>query len=286
MQRRCQGCSYTELVTLLRVLVLAVVWLSFALSVLGQASRDRYDARYDALKQALGLSDAQLSQLQQMPPPAMARPAPSGNQALVAIYPMPGDRRPSGGFFGGMTNLPARNEASLRVLDDSQKSKLAVIQKTLDRWDAAAVAIGLGFIDEKEWPGGSACLFYPVAMYFSYAYALELGLTPAQEEQFKEIQQAASEPFWAQVREKVTQRSELLNAGVSADSPAVVQLNAETDKLQAETNSRPRRDLALAVLDEAQRAKLAAFVTALEVANEAIEIGLIPKPLVGEPLCH
>ena len=246
-----------------------------SVTLLGQTSPDRFDARYDALKQALGLSDAQLLQLQQAPP-ATARPVVSGNQPLVSIYPGPA---------AGRIYLSARNQAALRLLDDSQKSKIEAIQKTLGRWDAAAVSIGLGFIDEKEWPGSSACFHYPLRSFASYAYALELGLTSAQMDQFEQIQQAASEPFWAQVREKTAQRSELLNSGLRMDSPAVVQLGAEIDKLQAQTNSR-RRDLALAVLDEAQRTKLAEFETALQIANEAIELGLIPKPPVGEPLCH
>ena len=200
----------------------------------------------------------------------------SGNQPLVSIYPGPA---------AGRIYLSARNQAALRLLDDSQKSKIEAIQKTLDRWDAAAVSIGLGFIDEKEWPGSSACFHYPLRSFASYAYALELGLTSAQMDQFEQIQQAASEPFWAQVREKTAQRSELLNSGLRMDSPEVVQLGAEIDKLQAQTNS-TRRNLALAVLDEAQRTKLAEFQSALQLVNEAIELGLISKLPVGEPLCH
>jgi hypothetical protein len=70
---------------------------------------------------------------------------------------------------------------------------------------------------------------------------------------------------------------------VSADSPALVQLGSDIDKLHVLVNTRPRHDLALAVLDAAQKAKLAA---ALELASEAIEIGLNHAPLKGEILCH
>jgi hypothetical protein len=83
------------------------------------------------------------------------------------------------------------------------------------------------------------------------------------------------------------QRSEVLNSGVSADSPTVVQLGSEENNLQAQIGkTRPPHDLALAVLDEAQKAKLAAFETGLQLAREAIELGLIPKPVMGEILCH
>lgn len=185
-----------------------------------------------------------------------------------------------------MPNPMAQNQDALRILDDPQRAKLAEIGRVLDRWDAAAVTIVLGLISEQRWPGGSLCPFYPIGAYASYAFALELGLTPAQIGQFEEIQRAAGEPLWAQVRAKDAQRLQLLNSGVGADSTEVVQLGFDIDKLQAQTNARPRRDLALAVLDDAQRAKLAAFEAALQAANEAIELGLIPKPAVGEELCH
>ena len=117
----------------------AVAALAVALSLLGQES----GKRYDALKQALGLSDAQLSQLQQ--------------------------KRPTG-------------------LDDSQRAKLAEIKKVWDRWDAAALAIEFGLIDEKQWTGGALCDFYPIR---SYAYAKELGLSDAQAQQLEQLRQAS-----------------------------------------------------------------------------------------------
>jgi len=222
---------------LFRFLLFAVTWLSVAWGVPGQESGDHYEA----LKQALGLSDAQVSRLQQRSPAA---------------------------------------------LDDSQKSKLAVIRKTLDRWDAATVTIGLGLIREQQWPGSTQCMIYQIRAYASFAYATELGITPSQIEQFEQIQRAAGEPLWAQVREKDRQRSELLHSGVSKDSPAVVQLGSDIDRLQAQATARPRHDLALAVLNAAQRTKLAAFETALQAASEAIDLGLILAPPKGEFLCH
>jgi hypothetical protein len=201
-----------------------------ALCLLGQES----GKRYDALKHALGLSDEQVSQLQQTPPKAIARPAPIG-PGPVAIYPA--------GRFSGMPRQTAASEDALRVLDDTQRAKLAAIQRVWDRWDAVAFAIQLGLIDEKLWPGGSATLcFYPIR---ASAYATELGLSESQALQLDQLKEAARA-----------------------------------------THSRPPRDLALAVLDDAQRTNLLAFENALQVANEAIELRLIPVPMHGEPLCH
>jgi hypothetical protein len=251
--------------------------LSIALAALGQESGNHYDA----LKQALGLSDAQLSQLQQMKSAPVARPALTGTSALVAIYPpVPADGRPTGRFFGTM-NLPPQNEDSLRVLDDSQRAKLAAINQVLDRWGAATLVIAFGLIDVQQWPGGARC---PVR---GDAYAAEFGLSESQMQQFWQLTRDAQEPLWAQIREKAAQRMALLDPGLSADSPAVVQLGSDIDKLQAQVvKTGPPRDLALAVLDGAQRAKLAEFETALQLATEAIELRLIPKPAMGEILCH
>ncbi len=244
---------------------------SIALAVLGQEPGNRYEA----LKQALGLSDAQLSQLQQMHAAPVARPAPIGGSARVPIYP----QSPAGGFSGRRI-LPAQNEDSLRVLDDSQRTKLAEIKKVLDRWDAAELAIGFGLIREQQWPGGPQC---PRPS----AYAAELGLSEFQIRQFDQLRDDAQEPLWAQIREKAAQRMALLDSGLSADSPAAAQLGSDIDKLQAQVvKTGPPHDLALAVLDGAQKAKLAEFETALQAASEAIELGLIPKPAMGEILCH
>jgi hypothetical protein len=205
----------------------AAVTLSVALSLLGQES----GKRFDALKQALGLSDAQVSQLQQARPAAVTRPAPAGSP--VAIYPA--------GRFSG-TPRPAANEDALRVLDDSQRGKLAAIKNILDRWDAGALTTAFGLIDEKQWPGGTLCDFYPIR---TYAYAKELNLSDSQERQLEELRETARA-----------------------------------------AGAKPPHDAAQAVLDEAQRAKLASFEGELQLAGEAIELGLIPRPLRGEVLCH
>lgn len=248
----------------------AAAMLSVALSVLGQEPVHRYDA----LRQALGLSDAQLSQLQQKHAAPAARPAPIGGQAPVPIYSQAGG-------FSSKRILPAQNEDSLRLLDDSQRAKLAEIRKVLDRWDAAELAIAFGLIGERQWPGGPQC---PVR---SSAYAAELGLSEFQIRQFDQLRHHAQEPLWEQIREDEAQRMKLLDSGVSADSPAVAELISDVSRLQAQVGKTgPPHDLALAVLDGAQRANLAAFETALQLAGEAIELGLIPKPAMGEVLCH
>jgi hypothetical protein len=219
-----------------RVAVILAVMLSVAFTAPGQESGHRYDA----LKQALGLSDAQVSQLQQIPPRKMVRPTPSGSQGLVAIYPA--DRQSAGNFGRGPMQLPP-NQDSLRVLDDRQRANLVVIQKVWDRWDAVAFAIQFGLIEEKLWPGGSGTLCYsPIR---SNSYVAELRLSDFQIELFEQLQQVAQG-----------------------------------------AHTKPRRDQALSVLDDAQRANLAAFETALQVANEAMELQLIPVPLHGEVLCH
>jgi hypothetical protein len=261
-----------------RALFCGLLFVAASLSVLGQES----ERRYEALKQALRLSDAQMFQLQQMSLAPIVLPAPTASPGVTGIYqPAPAARSPLAAI-----NQRTRSADSLqvRILDDSQRTKLAAIEKVLDRWQAATLAIGLGLIREQQWPGGTAlCLPNAIRAYASYA--AELGLTPSQIEQFEQIRRDASAPLWAQVREKVMQRSDLLNSGVGADSPAAVQLGSDIDKLQAQVSARPQHDLALAMLDATQKAKLAAFETELQAVSEAIELRLIPAPVGGEPLC-
>jgi len=232
-----------------RTLLCRVVFLAVSVNVLGQ----EFGNRFTALKLALGLSSAQVSQLQK--------------------------RRSAG------DSRPAQDEIALLILDGSQRDRLTAIKNTLDRWDAAAVTIGFGLIEERQWPGGAACLIYQIRAWASLAYASELDLSPFQIERFAQIQLAADAQLWPQIREKAIQRSELLLSGVSADSPELIQLGLDINKLQTQLNTRPRHDLALGVLDEPQKAKLAVLQAKLQAASEAIELGLIPVPVKGEPLC-
>jgi hypothetical protein len=258
-----------------RTLFCGLLLVATSVSMPGQESR----RPYEALQQALGLSDAQISQLEQI------RSAPSASSGPSANQPAPAARHPMAGSPAAV-DRPTQGGSSPqdRLLYDSQRSKLAEIAKVLDRSDAADLTIGLGLINQRRWPGDTLCFPGAIRVYASYPYAAELGLTPSQVTRFEEIQRDASAPLWAQVREKVMQREELLHSGATADAPAVAQLGSDMNKLQAQINARPRQDLARAVLDGTQRAKLAAFETVLQLAHEAIELGLI-RPRVGDPLC-
>ena len=200
-----------------------------------------------ALKDALGLTEMQMWQLRQ----ELRSPGPQGN-AL-------GFRPPH--------DASASLQRALRnpTLDASQQAKLAEIAKVLDRWRTASEAIATGLIRVSQWPGSSACLPYPIR-----AFASEFELSVAQVEQFEGLQRAAEEPIWVRIREKEK-----------------AQLASEVSKLSQQIAAiRPPRDLAIAVLNDAQRAQLAAFETAMTLAREAIEMKLIPASSVGEVLCQ
>ncbi len=236
------------------ILQCGVLFAATLLNVLGQESQ----RSFDALKQALALSDSQLLQLQK--------------------------NRPAGRINPGLREEAARLQSE--ILDDSQKTTLAAVARVLDRWEAASLAIDLGLIREEQWPGSTLCLHYPIEAYASNPYTSEIGLIPSQIEQFRQTQRDVNKPLWAQVREKAMQRSELLASGISADSHSIVELGSDINKLQAQISAKPRHDLAMAVLQPIQKAKLAAFENELQLAQEAIELGLIPAPLKGEVLCR
>ena len=164
------------------------------------------------------------------------------------------------------------------ILDPSQRAKLAEIAEVLNRWRTASEAMVTGLISAGQWPGSSACLPYPMR-----AFPSEFGLSESQLRELERLQRVAEEPVWVEIREKVKAPSELSNP----TSPAGVQLAGEISKLsQRLAATRPPRDLALGVLNDAQRAALAVFETAMKLAREAIELKLIPNPAVGEPLCQ
>jgi len=232
-------------------------------SVMGQVSGDRYEP----LTRALGLSDSQMSQLQRRSPAAITITQPTTTAQRTITR----------------TDLLKQAADSLRdrILDHSQQAKLALIENVLDRYDAASQAIVLGLISAQQWPGGSLC-YYPIR-----TYASEFCLSDSQVRQFEQLQQAAREPLYAQIMQKENHRLELLNSGISADSLIVVQLVSDISNLRKQAaDTRPRRDLALAMLDDGQKAKLAEFEIALQLASEAIELGLILDPPKGEILCY
>ena len=80
-------------------------------------------------------------------------------------------------------------------LDDSQRARLAVIAKVLERWKEASVAIRLGLIGAQQWPGGSLC-YYPIR-----AYGSDFGLSDSQVRQFEQLQQDVEEPLFAHIRD-------------------------------------------------------------------------------------
>ncbi len=202
---------------------------------------------------------------------------PVNQAASPVFYPYAGMANP---IHDANARKHAADELADGILDDSQKTKLAAIAKVLNRFDEASGAIELGLIDAGEWPGATLC---PPPR----DYASGLGLSELQVRQFNQLQQAAREPFDVPIAQMEGRRLELLNSGFGADSSAVVEVTSDVSKLRRHAaDSRPRRDLALAVLDDGQRAKLAAFEMALQLAREAIELGLIPDPPKGEVLCR
>jgi hypothetical protein len=221
-----------------------------------------------ALKDALGLTEMQIWQLQQEKKPIAV--VPSGIASAA---------RRSGDFA-----LPRPYKESLSealhnpILDASQQAKLAEIVKVMDRWRAASEAIAMGLIRAEQWPGDSACLPYPIR-----AFPSEFDISDAQLEQLERLQQATQEPLWVQIRAKDMARSALLDS----KSPAAAQLSADIHRLSQQlAATRPPRDLTLAILSDAQKAKIAAFEADSKLTREAIELKLIPTPVYGEPLCQ
>ncbi len=220
-----------------------------------------------ALKDALGLTEMQIWQLRQ------EKPAPVTQGGIAAAGRRSGD-------FAWMRPYKDALDEALRnpILDAVQQAKLAEIVKVLDRWRAAAEAMAMGLIGPAQWPASSQCLTYPIR-----AFPSEFDLSDAQLEQLVRLQRAAVEPLWVQIREKAMARSEMSDS----KSPAAAQLSADIDRLsQRVAATRLARDLALAILNDAQRAKVAAFELDLKLVREAIECKLIPAPPIGEALCQ
>jgi Spy/CpxP family protein refolding chaperone len=218
---------------------------------------------YEALQRALGLTDFQVWQLQQKRAPAAANHPPAVASAQRAAA-----RRMA--QSGDLPRGPAvEDPRQIELLDETQRTKLAGIEKVLDRWEMPRQAVALGLMTAGDWPGMGLC--------FSRIEAArsELDLTDAQVAEFERIQQAARQPVEQQIWQKMDEHRALLHSGSSEDSPAVVEVMAEITKLQKQLREiRPPRDEALAVLDETQKAKLAEFERTLELAREAIELRL------------
>ena len=177
--------------------------------------------KYDALTQALGLSDEQMARIE------ATSNFPSRGVGGGRLYD-PGTRRPP------LIGEPAK----VSVLDELQRATLGEIKIVLDRWSDATAAVGLGLIAGTDWPGTGLCVFDPVGSYASYSFARQLDLTETQIRELREIRRAG-----------------------------------------------PRPELARSILNPVQRAKLAEFERSLQLAREAIDLGLIFRP-GGEGLCY
>jgi hypothetical protein len=243
------------------------VWLACAPVVLtGQVSSDRYGP----LIHALGLTDAQMSQLPQVPPAPVRRPPtggwvqnyPAGRMALVIARP--------GELIPGS------------VLDAMQQFRLADVAKVLQRYQTSAGAVVLGLMDAPEWPWGWTCPLYPIPV-----YSQEFDLSGDQVTAFEQLEHAARQPIIEQEWAKQKRHRELLDSGAGENSPEVTQLMTEISELMKQSAAvRPPRDAALAVLTGMQRARFSAFEADLELAREAAELRLVVAPWPGEALCH
>jgi hypothetical protein len=100
---------------------------AMSLAVLAQAPGERYQA----LKQALGLSDSELWLLQQPKPVVI----PVNQAASPVFYPYAGMANP---IHDANARKHAADELADGILDDSQKTKLAAIAKVLNRFDEAS----------------------------------------------------------------------------------------------------------------------------------------------------
>jgi Spy/CpxP family protein refolding chaperone len=116
-----------------------------------------------------------------------------------------------------------------------------------------------------------------------------LGLTDAQLMQLQNLQrsrQAASQAVYQQVAAKQKQINDMLNSP-APDAATLGQLEIDMANLRKQAGAMPPiHDQALAILDDAQRAKLTDLQNALKLqraAGEAVGLGLLepPAPAVG-----
>jgi Spy/CpxP family protein refolding chaperone len=119
-----------------------------------------------------------------------------------------------------------------------------------------------------------------------------LGLTDAQTQQLQDLQknrQAKTQAIYQQISDKQKQLNDAL-ASASPDAAAIGQLEIDMGNLRKQIGAgQSVRDEALALLNDAQRAKLTDLQNALQLqraANEAIGLGLIspPAPVVTPPM--
>jgi hypothetical protein len=204
-----------------------------------------------AVKDALGLTEMQIWQLRQQKPAAGRRRADFDKDSLNQALANP-------------------------ILDASQQAALAGIVKILNHLNMASEAIVAGLISPRQWPGSTLC---PSSIASNPS---EFSLSDSQVRQLERLRDAARQPLDAQIAEQEKVRADLLNSGLPTDQAT----GAISKSRQQWSETAPPRDLAIAVLDQTQRATLAAFETALQLVREAIDLNLIPDPSKGEVLCQ
>jgi hypothetical protein len=124
-------------------------------------------------------------------------------------------------------------------------ARLTEIASVLDRSGTAALAVALGFIRLDEWPEPDSLCIYPLGSYASSPNLADFGMTRSHIEQLARAMRAAK-------------KSEF---------------------------GRPPRDLALSILDDSQKAKVAAFEKELELASEALGRGTLRYRYISQVSC-
>jgi tRNA(Met) C34 N-acetyltransferase TmcA len=168
------------------------------------------------------------------------------------------------------------------LLDATQQFQIGEIAKALDVGRSAA-AVVLGLMDAEEWPADWPCGTPSSA---AHNYSLEFDLTAEQVRRFEQLQQDVRQQAVDQLTE-IGKRYAKMLPGESLSPEEWATAHAETTKwVKQRDEARPPRATARAVLNGEQRAKLDAFRGRLELAREAVELHLIPRPGGWEILCH
>jgi hypothetical protein len=213
--------------------------------------------RYQALKDALGLTDEQLAKCTETMPAADAAPSPAADDAV--------------------------NEKVNRILADDQKSRLWEIVNRAYRGTAgeASLAHLMGLIpDAVDW---TLCLCGcpPLADVES-----PLRLSTEQAALVSELEYAAGQRIRDQLMRKQGQRDVWVSLGFDRDS--IARLNVEIGQLLGRLRNPPvRHDLVWLILNERQRAATEELRNNFELARQAVELGLLYRHMAaGEGLCN
>jgi hypothetical protein len=173
--------------------------------------------------------------------------------------------------------------AQFDQLSDAQQRRLADTAKVLQQWDTAGGAVAMGLMDASDWPGEWPC-FVPNSRIASYAK--EYDLTSDQVDRLKQLQDEVRQRAVNGLMEIAGRVWKLSTSGANSPSETAA-LNEETARLVKQRDeARPPRDLALAILNDVQKAKVAALRADVELAREALELHLIRLPGLPEILCH